>query len=147
MVALARIGNAFPTLILRSPLHGLMSHRYAIIEFTGHRSGRRYATPIAYLRVGDRILLSTDSRWQRNLVGGAAVNLHLRGRTLAGHATAIEDPQASEAVIRRLVDAIPSYARLAGLARENGRVSDAEITRAVSPGGRIGVSVRLESGS
>jgi len=147
MISLARIGNAFPTLILRSPLHGLLSNRYAIIEFTGRRSGRRYATPIAYLRDGDHILLSTDSGWQRNLVGGAQVRLHLRGQTLAGRATALVDPRESEAVIRQLVDAIPSYARLAGLAREDGRVSDAEIARAVNQGGRVGISVVLESGS
>ncbi len=147
MVSLARVGNAFPNLILRSPLHGLMSGRYAIIEFTGRRSGRRYATPIAYLRDGDRILLSTDSGWQRNLVGGAPVRLQLRGRTLAGQATTMVDHDESKAVIRRLVDAIPSYARLAGMAREGGRVSDAEIARVVDQGGRVGISVALESGS
>ncbi len=147
MPTLARIGNAFPALILRSPLHRLMSGRYAILEFTGRRSGRRYATPIAYLRDGNRVLLSTDSGWQHNLAGGAPVHLRLRGRTVAGDATALVDPKASAAVIRRLVDAIPSYARLASLARENGRVNATEVERAVEHGGRVGITVELESGS
>ncbi len=69
----ARFANTVPMLILRSPVHRLMSGRYAIIEFTGRKSGRRYATPIAYVRDGDRVLLSTDSPWWRNLKGGATV--------------------------------------------------------------------------
>jgi len=142
MVSLARFGNAFPTLILRSPLHGLMSRRYAIIEFTGRKSGRRYTAPVAYLLDGDRILLSTDSGWRRNLVGGAPVQLLLRGRKVAGSGTVLADPVASAAVIRRLVDAIPSYARLAGLARQNGRVSEEEIAGAVQRG-RVGITVML----
>ncbi len=146
MSQLARLGNAFPALILRSPLHGLMSGRYAIIEFTGRKTGRRYATPIAYLRNGDRVLLSTDSRWHRNLVGGAPVGLRLGGRQVAGDATAAVDPEASAEIIRQLVDAIPSYARLAGLARTNGRVTDAAIANAVRAG-RVGITVLLASGS
>jgi hypothetical protein len=58
-----RLKNFFPSLILRSPLHQLMSGKYAIIEFTGRKSGRVYTTPVAYVRDGDRVLLSTDSHW------------------------------------------------------------------------------------
>lgn len=138
-----RVRNVFPSLILRSPLHPIMSGRYAIIEFTGRKSGRRYATPIAYVRDGDRVLLSTDSPWWRNVAGGAPVRLHLRGRTVPGTATAITDPEEAAAIIRRLLDAIPSYAKPAHLAREDGRVSDAEVARGVAAG-RVGIEVVLE---
>ena len=72
--------NSVPTLVLRSPLHPLMSGRYALLSFTGRRTGRRYTTPVAYTRDGaDRLLLSTDSPWWRNLAGGAPVSLRLAG--------------------------------------------------------------------
>lgn len=139
----ARAGNAVPAVILRSPFHAVMSHKYAIIEFTGRKSGRRYTTPVAYVRDGDTVLLSTDSPWWRNLRGGAPVRLRLQGRTVTGTATAATDAAQSSAVIRRLVDEIRSYARLAGIRREGGRVSDADVDRAVAAG-RVGIDVVLE---
>lgn len=143
MVRAGDLKNLFPSLILRSPLHPAMSGKYTIIEFTGRKSGRQYATPVAYIREGDRVLLSTDSPWWRNFTDPAPVRLRLRGRTVAGTATAVTDPEAAAAIIRRLVDAIPSYARPAELVKEDGRVSDAEIARGVAEG-RVGIEVRLE---
>jgi hypothetical protein len=49
-------------------------------------------------------------------------------------------------VIRRLVDTIPSYARMAGLARDGGHVSDGEIARDVNDG-RVGIEVALDTGA
>lgn len=36
--------NAFPTLLLRLPLHRVLSSRYLLLSFTGHKTGRRYIT-------------------------------------------------------------------------------------------------------
>jgi deazaflavin-dependent oxidoreductase (nitroreductase family) len=114
------------------------------IEFTGAKTGRRYTTPVAYVRTGDHVWLTTDSRWWRNLVGGVAVRLRLRGARVPGTATAITDPAEAERILRRLVDEIPSYRRPAGLASEDGGVSDAEIARAVADG-RVAVVIELEA--
>jgi deazaflavin-dependent oxidoreductase (nitroreductase family) len=135
--------NLFPRLILRSPLHVLMSGKYLIIEFTGRKSGKRYTTPVAYVREGDRVYVSTDSPWWRNMSGGAPVKLRLKGRTVEGNATAIPDPERSAEIIRMLVDAIPSYAKPAHLTVEDGRVSDAEVAKAVAEG-RVAVEVDLK---
>lgn len=137
--------NLVPKLLLTSPLHRVVSSRWAIIEFTGRKSGRRFRTPVAYVRDGDRIVLSTDSRWWRNFADAAPVQLRLRGRDVPGTATALADPRESADAIRRLVDAIPSYAKPAGLARQHGRVSDDEITRAVAAG-RVGIAVTVGAG-
>lgn len=136
--------NLFPSMILRSPFHRLMSGRYLILEFAGRKTGRQYATPVAYVRDGDRVLLSTDSPWWRNLAEGAPVRLRLAGQTVDGTGTAVTEPEAAAAIIRQLVDAIPSYAGPAGMAREHGRVSDAEIDRAVSAG-RVAIEIDLEA--
>ena len=63
----SKLVNTFPTLIMRSPFHAIVSSKYTIIEFTGRKSGRVYRTPVAYLQDGDHVLLSTDSRWYRPL--------------------------------------------------------------------------------
>lgn len=49
MERFSQLMNCVPQLLLRSPLHGLMSNRYLLITFTGRKSGKRYTTPVAYL--------------------------------------------------------------------------------------------------
>ncbi|HEX9537651.1 MAG TPA: hypothetical protein VGA04_05690, partial [Streptosporangiaceae bacterium] len=79
----------------------------------------------------------------RNLAGGAQVRMRLRGHMVKGTADTV-GPDRSAEILRQLVDAIPSYARPAGLTRKDGHVSDSEITRAVTEG-RVGIEVRLEA--
>lgn len=138
--------NTFPSVIIRSPFHAIVSSKYIIIEFKGRKSGKTYRTPVAYVRDGDRVLLSTDSAWHRNLTGGARVRLLMRGHMVSGTADTVTDPDRSAAILRKLVDAIPSYSRPAGLARENGRVSDSEIRRSIAAG-RISIEVQLDLAS
>lgn len=121
--------NAFPTLLLRSPLHRVLSSRYLLLSFTGHKTGHRYTTPVAYASAQDRLLISTDSPWARNVIGGRTVTVRLRGHTYTGLGHRLEDPAASEAAMRALL-AIPGYARAVGIKRTNGGFSDEEIRRA-----------------
>lgn len=91
---LNKIANPVMKWLLRSPLHGMMSKRVVLIEFTGRTSGKTYRTPVMYASCDDGIVVSTsrDYLWWRNLRGGAAVRLWLRGRELRGHANTSEDP-------------------------------------------------------
>lgn len=89
----SRLINAVPSLVLASPAHGVLSRRYALLEFTGRRSGRTYRTPVAYVREGSRVLLSTDSLWWRNLADRAVVRLRLRGHVVTGSARVVNDDQ------------------------------------------------------
>ena len=56
-----RAMNAVARLVLRSPLRGLMDGKVLLLGFTGRRSGRRYTTPMSYVRVGDEILMTTEA--------------------------------------------------------------------------------------
>ena len=42
-----KLANQVPAMILRSPVHGMLSSRYLVLEFTGRMSGRRFRTPVA----------------------------------------------------------------------------------------------------
>lgn len=75
--------NRFVNLILRSPLHGLISHGIMLIIYTGRKSGQTYATPISYVYEEESVLLTTSFRhraWWRNLRDNPPVTLRLRGR-------------------------------------------------------------------
>ena len=80
MGGFAKVMNKVPTTILRSPLHPLMSNKYLLLSFTGLKSGRKYTTPVAYLRDHETFLVTTDSPWWKNLHGGAPVTLQVKGR-------------------------------------------------------------------
>jgi deazaflavin-dependent oxidoreductase (nitroreductase family) len=105
--------------ILRSPLHGLMSGSVMLMTVTGRKSGTAYTTPVNYLSIGDELwTVSFRNRtWWRNLRGGAAVSLRLRGRVVQTTAQAVE-PQAEVAqALAKLVEVSPGYARNLGIRR------------------------------
>ena len=83
-------------LLLRSPLHPLVSGRLALITVTGRRSGRRFTFPVGYERDGDLVTITVgwpqQKLWWRNLRGeGAPVLLRLQGEERKGHAQALGD--------------------------------------------------------
>ena len=78
--------------LLQSPIHGFWSKKFMLITFTGRRSGRRYTTPVRYVRLDDtiRCFTSSESQWWRNLRGGAEVNLRIEGVERRYHAAPME---------------------------------------------------------
>ena len=111
--------NRFPAMLLRSPLHRLTSKRTLLIIFTGRKSGKRYTTPIVYLREGDTFLMTTDSPWWKNLRGedgaGAPVTLRVEGRDYPGLAEAVTDEEEVARVLEMMLRAYPSYGRFVGM--------------------------------
>jgi hypothetical protein len=99
-----RLANPFVAMLLRSPLHGLMSADVMLLTVTGRRSGRRYSMPVSYLRDGDRVRCFTGREmtlW-RNLRGGAEVTLQIAGVERRGRAEAVADD--AERIERALGD-------------------------------------------
>jgi hypothetical protein len=102
-----RTGNQVVRLLLRSPLHPLVSWRVALITVRGRRSGREFTIPVGYERQGDLVTVTVSwpeqKRWWRNLRGeGAPVSLRLRGEERTGHAVAVGDDLVGVAVEVRL---------------------------------------------
>jgi hypothetical protein len=97
-----RSGNRAVRLLLRSPLHPLLSRRLALITVTGRRSGLEHTLPVAYRREGERVAIPVmwpeRKLWWRNLRGGAPVRLVLGGAPLSGTAEAHEDDRGGVSV-------------------------------------------------
>jgi deazaflavin-dependent oxidoreductase (nitroreductase family) len=82
-----------------------------LITFTGRKSGKRYTTPVGYVRDGDVVICLTNANWWKNLRGGAQVALRIQGRTLEGHAEPIAQDKARVAQgIRKFLLQVPSWA-------------------------------------
>ena len=92
--------NTILRVILRSPLHGLVSSKLMLISFRGRKSGRIFTTPVSYMQTGRAVTLFTHAEWWRNLVGGAPVTLCIKGKKLEATTEAIADD--NEAVAKEL---------------------------------------------
>lgn len=107
-----RVANVFLRLLLRSPLHGVLSHNLLLLSYTGRRSGKRYTFPITYSRLGDVVSVFTYRAWERNLRGGAPVVVEIKRERFEGRAEVIRDdtPAIASALLAHL-RAHPSLAR------------------------------------
>ncbi len=119
--------NSAMKLVLRSPVHGMVSKTVLLISFTGRKSGKTYTTPVDYSQDGDQVTIFTHAGWWKNLRGGAPVTLHIRGRELQGLAEPVaEDKQAVAAALTEHLQKVPSDARYYGVTFDNHRSPRAE---------------------
>jgi hypothetical protein len=101
-VVLNRVVNPLVRGVLRSPAHGVLSGRLALLTVTGRRSGRTFTFPVGYQRDGDRVTIGVASperkRWWRNLRDAAPVEIWLAGVRRAGTGRAHGDEHAGVTV-------------------------------------------------
>ncbi len=73
--------NKVVRLLLKSPLHFLMSKSLLLINHSGRKSGRMYATPVRYMRTGSgiRCFTSEHVQWWRNVKSRPEVTLLIEG--------------------------------------------------------------------
>lgn len=85
--------NPTVRLLLRSPLHWFWSRSLLLITFTGRKTRKVYTTPVRYLKSGEAVwsFTSVESKWWRNLKGGAAVRLRIQGEESAYRAEVVTD--------------------------------------------------------
>lgn len=88
--------------LLRSPLHGLISHELMVLSFTGRTSGQQYAVAVGYLQKDNRLYFSCLAGWWQNLPG-APITVRLRGQDRRGTAARITDPEGITEVVQLLI--------------------------------------------
>ena len=122
-----RLVNPVVRLLLRSPLHPLLSRSLVILSYPGRKSGRWRSLPCTYARDGQVLYVvpgQPDRKvWWRNLRQPTPVQLRLQGRDLNGTATASSDPEGIAAGLRRYLARYPKAAGPLGVRLEtNGTV-------------------------
>ena len=136
--------NRTMRLILRSPIHGVVSKSVLLISFDGRKTGKRYTTPVSYSRDGDQVRIFTHAKWWKNFQGGAPVVLRIQGREFEGMAYPLaKDKAAVAAGLERHLKMVPSDAKYYDVTfDEHGRARTEEITRAAESV----VMIRVELG-
>lgn len=78
------IANPLVRWILQSPFHSLLSGSTMLITVFGRKSGKPISLPVQYAQTGNLIFVIPGTpekkTWWKNLRGGAAVSLTVRGQ-------------------------------------------------------------------
>ena len=120
--------------LLRSPIHWPWSCWFLVLEWTGRRTGRRYQTPVSYVRDGRVLLITTGDAWWKNLTGGAEVDVWVRGRKRRAVAEPLADEGESLALHELMFERRPLFRLLAGIGQSNERD---EIRRSIRAGRKL----------
>jgi len=121
------IVNQAMKLVLRSPVHGMVSKSILLITFTGRKSRKTYTTPVSYSQNDGQVTIFTHATWWKNLRSGAPVTLRIRGQELQGLAEPVaEDKQAVAAGLTAHLQKVPSDAGFYGVTFDDHRNPRAE---------------------
>ena len=121
------IVNQAMKLVLRSPVHGMVSKSILLITFTGRKSRKTYTTPVSYSQNDGQVTIFTHATWWKNLRSGAPVTLRIRGQELQGLAEPVaEDKQAVAAGLTAHLQKVPSDAGFYGVTFDDHRSPRAE---------------------
>lgn len=135
--------KAFFMVVLHTPLHPLLSSRWASLEFTGRKTGRVFHTPVGYYREGDRVWITTGSPWWKNLRNGARVRLLLKLKAYEGTADVVADPAEAARRLRQILESVPTLAYPGDVRIVDGGVTDAEMDRVIAAGRKV-IEIRLQ---
>ncbi|GCE22480.1 nitroreductase/quinone reductase family protein [Dictyobacter kobayashii] len=105
------IANKLLKVVLRSPLHRMISSQLMLITFRGRKSGKQFTTPVGYMQDGQQITLFTDHQWWRNLRDNAQVSVVVKGKTYQGSSNVILDKTITEQELQRYLGRLPNAAR------------------------------------
>jgi hypothetical protein len=140
-----RLWNPVMRRLLDSPVHWPLSRWFAVLAWRGRKTGRRYSTPVSYVREGNTVFVTTGDRWWRNIAGGAPIAMRLAGRWRQGRAEPILDAAASRIEHERLFREHAWFRRLAGIpAGQDGGADSTAVARAVASG-RVLMRIQLEA--
>jgi hypothetical protein len=79
-----RLINPLVSMIVRSPLHRMLSNSVLLLTFTGRKTDKEFTIPVNYTREADSLTLFSSRSWHKNLSGGSRVAMYLRERTRTG---------------------------------------------------------------
>ncbi len=138
--------NPMVIVVLRSPLHGLLSSSTMLVTFFGRKSGKAFTVPTNYVRDSDKLLVTSfrARTWWRNLRGGAPVTVRLQGRDYSGGGKAIEDLDAVTGGLREYFHHVPQWAKYSGVTLDaNSEPNIESVKRAAHD--KVMVEIRIAS--
>ena len=101
---------------------GMMKSNLCLLRYEGRKSGKRYETPLSYVRDGDTVTLlsSYNTSWWKNFVAESRpVEVEIGGERHAGSARALTtDSEEFRTGVRDFLTALPRDASVYGIKLE-----------------------------
>jgi hypothetical protein len=133
-----RAVNVPMRLVLSLPFPTPLSGNLMLVSYTGRKSGKAYLQPVSYVRDRDTLLTPGGGRWTRNLTGGRAVRLRLRGRNVQARADLVADPAEVEQLLDVITAGNPRASSFIPIPRgDDGRLDPDALGTAIDYGFRI----------
>jgi hypothetical protein len=127
-IAVIRVLNPIMRMMLRTPL-GWMVRPFALLEFRGRRSGRRFRVPVGWHHVDGSTVVFTPASWRNNFDGELPVTVRYRGRTHRLTGSVVTDPEAVAVTMRSLSNG--TSLRKVGIAMPEGHAITAADVKSV----------------
>ena len=115
------IGNSVVSMVLRSPLHRMMSGSTDLIRYVGAKSGRSFSTPTQYAMRGDDVVIlvarADTKTWWRNFRVERDLDVLVRGRWIPMTGQAVigaEEPDVIAPLLDTYITRFPKVSRLLG---------------------------------
>ena len=132
--------------LIRSPFHGAVSKSMLVIGYTGRKSGRRYETPVNYVREGADLLITSYQQrtWWRNMLGGVPVTVWLAGKQMQANAEVYSELADVAHYLGAYLEHVPQQARYFNVALdEQGHPAPEQVAQAAKE--RVIVRVRFNA--
>ena len=115
---LARSAMSFQVWLLRHGLMGSLANEIMVITVSGRKTGRKYSTPIGFLRDGETIIaLSRGSNWFKNAVATGTAQIEIKGVTTKVSVTPVKDQVERERIFELYQrERAKNFTRLFGVA-------------------------------
>lgn len=101
-----RVVNPVARRLLRSRLGTLLPSTLAVLEFSGRRSGRRYAVPVGVHEVHGAQVVFTEAPWRLNFADEHAATVRRGADHRTGTGVLDRDPQAVADALGAVVERI-----------------------------------------
>ncbi|MEO8696396.1 MAG: grhN [Acidimicrobiales bacterium] len=98
---LVHVLNPIMRIVLRTRL-GRLVRPFALLEFDGRRSGRRYRVPVGWHESNGGALVVTPAPWRINFSGGARATVYFRGKAQQMTGTLVTDHSAVAGALQSL---------------------------------------------
>jgi hypothetical protein len=125
--SLFRLLNPLISLLLRSPLHGLMSQTCFLLSFKGRKSGITYTFPVGYYGHKENTLTVIPLHpWWKNLQGHVPVTIWFKGQKYTGVAEAFQGDETTIKELQRLIEASSTLMRVLRIERNEQGLADSK---------------------
>ena len=129
MKYLFRFINPFVRVILKSPIHFILSHQILLFRVIGRKSKKIYEIPASYARINDALVCVTlrENLWWKNFIDIENQDIYFKGKKINKKISInFSDDNFVRTKLKELIEHNPIDAFFAGVKLDRNKVPNSE---------------------